>query len=218
MKRLMSRRWLSERKSDPYHRRAKKEGFRSRAAYKLKHLNRRFGFLKDARYVLDLGAAPGGWLQVVGEEVKDGLIVGVDLGEIKPLENKNVRTLIGDVMDHETLAILNEVFPVPVDVVLSDLSPNISGIWDVDHLRQLHLARRAMRIAGALLKPEGWLVVKAFQGSGFEAFLTEVRQIFSDVKTVKPRSSRRGSAEIYIVAKGVRSNRKVGRSDRERID
>lgn len=205
----MSRRWLSERKREPYHRRAKKEGFRSRAAYKLKHLNRRFGFLKDARYVLDLGAAPGGWLQVVGEEVKDGLIVGVDLEEIKPLEHENVRTIISDVTEHKTLARLNKVFPVPIDVVLSDISPNVSGIWDVDHLRQLHLARRAIRIAEALLKSEGWLVVKAFQGSDFEAFLTEVKQSFSEVKTVKPRSSRRGSAEVYIVAKGVKSSRKV---------
>lgn len=209
MKRLMSRRWLSERKREPYHRRAKKEGFRSRAAYKLKHLNRRFGFLKDARYVLDLGAAPGGWLQVVGEEVKEGLIVGVDLEEIKPLEHENVRTIIGDVTEHKTLARLKGVFPAPVDVVLSDLSPNVSGIWDVDHLRQLHLARRAIRIAEALLKSEGWLVVKAFQGSDFDAFLTEVKQSFSDVNTVKPRSSRRGSAEVYVVAKGVKSNRNV---------
>ena len=203
----MSRRWLSERRSDPYHRMAKEQGYRSRAAFKLKQLNDRFRFFKGARYVLDLGAAPGGWLQVASEEVGgDGLIIGVDLNRIKPLGIRNVRTIVGDVADEDTLERIRDAFPVPVDVVLSDTAPNISGVWEVDHLRQIHLARRALRIAEAVLKPEGWAVVKVFQGSDYKKFLKEAREMFSYVKVVKPRSSRKGSAEVFVVAQGLKAD------------
>ena len=206
----MSRRWLSERRSDPYHRMAKEQGYRSRAAFKLKQLNDRFEFFKGARYVLDLGAAPGGWLQVASEEVGgDGLIIGVDLNRIKPLGIRNVRTIVGDVTDEDTLERIKGAFPDPVDVVLSDTAPNISGVWEVDHLRQIHLARRALRIAEAVLKPEGWAVVKVFQGSDYMKFLEEAREMFSFVKVVKPRSSRKGSAEVYVIAQGLKADRSV---------
>lgn len=210
MRRLMSRRWLSERRRDPYHRMARERGYRSRAVFKLKQLNHRFGFFKDARYVLDLGAAPGGWLQAASEEVSgDGLVVGVDLIRIRPLGLGNVRTIVGDVTDEDTLKRIRDAFPGPVDVVLSDMAPSVSGVWEVDQLRQIHLARRALRIAESLLKPDGWLVVKAFQGSDYEEFLEEVRQMFAYVKTVKPRSSRKGSAEVYVVARGLKPDRRV---------
>ena len=210
MRRLMSRRWLSERRRDPYHRMARERGYRSRAVFKLKQLNDRFGFFKDARYVLDLGAAPGGWLQAASEEVSgDGLVVGVDLIRIRPLGLGNVRTIVGDVTDEDTLKRIRDAFPGPVDVVLSDMAPSVSGVWEVDQLRQIHLARRALRIAESLLKPDGWLVVKAFQGSDYEEFLEEVRQMFAYVKAVKPRSSRKGSAEVYVVARGLKPDRRV---------
>ena len=210
MRRLMSRRWLSERRRDPYHRMAKEKGYRSRAAFKLKQLNHRFRFFKGARYVLDLGAAPGGWLQAASEEVSgDGLVVGVDLIRIRPLGLGNVRTIVGDVTDEDTLKRIRDAFPGPVDVVLSDMAPSVSGVWEVDQLRQIHLARRALRIAESLLKPDGWLVVKAFQGSDYEEFLEEVRQMFAYVKAVKPRSSRKGSAEVYVVARGLKPDRRV---------
>jgi len=206
----MSRRWLSERRRDPYHRMAKERGYRSRAAFKLKQLNDRFGFLEGARHVLDLGAAPGGWLQVASEEVGgDGLVVGVDLARIRPLGLGNVRTLVGDVEDDGTLELIRGAFPGPVDVVLSDMSPSVSGVWDVDHLRQIHLARRALGIARAVLRPGGWAVLKAFQGSEYEAFLREVRVAFVEVKAVKPRSSRKGSAEVYVVAHGLKTDRRM---------
>ena len=206
----MSRRWLSERRSDPYHRMAKEQGYRSRAAFKLKQLNDRFEFFKGARYVLDLGAAPGGWLQVASEEVGgDGLIIGVDLNRIKPLGIRNVRTIVGDVTDEDTLERIRDAFPGPVDVVLSDTAPNISGVWEVDHLRQIHLARTALRIVEAVLKPDGWAVVKVFQGSDYKKFLEEAREMFSYVKVVKPRSSRKGSAEVYVVAQGLKADRSV---------
>jgi len=206
----MSRRWLSERRSDPYHRMAKEQGYRSRAAFKLKQLNDKFGFFKGARYVLDLGAAPGGWLQVASEEVGGyGLIIGVDLNTIKPLGIRNVMTIVGDVTDGDTLERIRGAFPGPVDVVLSDTAPNISGVWEVDHLRQIHLARRALRIAETVLKPDGWAVVKVFQGSDYEKFLEEAREMFSFVKVVKPRSSRKGSAEVYVVAQGLKADRSI---------
>lgn len=206
----MSRRWLSERRRDPYHRMAKEQGYRSRAAFKLKQLNERFGFLNGAKYVLDLGAAPGGWLQVASEAVGgDGLVVGVDLEQVRPLGLGNVKTLVGDVMDEEMLKQIRDVFPGHVDVVLSDMAPDISGIWEVDQLRQIHLARRALEIAREMLKPDGWVVLKVFQGSEYERFLKEVRIVFEFVKVAKPRASRKGSAEIFIVAQGLKSDRRV---------
>jgi len=189
---------------------AKRLGYRSRAAFKLKQLNERFGFLNGAKYILDLGAAPGGWLQVASEAVGgDGLVVGVDLEQVTPLGLGNVKTLVGDVMDEEMLKQIRDVFPGHVDVVLSDMAPDISGVWDVDQLRQIHLTRRALRIAKEILKPDGWVVLKVFQGSEYERFLKEVRIMFEFVKVAKPRASRKGSAEIFIVAQDLKSDRRV---------
>jgi 23S rRNA (uridine2552-2'-O)-methyltransferase len=196
---------MAERRRDPYIRMARRKGYRSRAAFKLVQLNKRFHFLEGARYVLDLGAAPGGWLQVVAEHLPpDGLAVGVDLKPIRPLGFENVVTLEGDALEEETLERLRRLFPKGVDVVLSDMSPSISGVWELDQYRQLDLARGALRIALELLRPGGWLVVKAFQGSEYEAFFRDVKGSFSYVKAHKPMASRKGSAEIYVVARGPR--------------
>ena len=184
---------------------AKEQGYRSRAAFKLKQLDRRFGFLDDAKYVLDIGAAPGGWLQVVLEAVgDDGLVVGIDLERIANLGLDNVKTVVCDVLEEGMVERVRGLFPGMVDVVLSDLSPIVSGAWELDHFRQIELARRAMVISERVLRPEGWFVVKVFQGSEFEAFLRDARRTFDSVKVVKPRASRKGSAEIYLVARGLR--------------
>lgn len=202
----MSRRWLTERRTDPYHRRAKELGYRSRAVFKLKQLNAKFGFLDGARYVLDIGAAPGGWLQVSSEAVgEDGLVVGVDVEKVKPLDLENVKTIVGDVMEEETLERVKKMFAGKIDVILSDLSPRVSGVWEVDHYRQIELSRMAMRISENLLKPDGWFVLKVFQGSEYEGFLNELREAYSYVKVVKPRASRKESAEIYVVARGLKN-------------
>ncbi|MFB0558407.1 MAG: RlmE family RNA methyltransferase [Candidatus Bathyarchaeia archaeon] len=202
----MSRRWITKRKTDPYHRMAKERGYRSRAAFKLMQLNAKFGFLDDAKYVLDIGAAPGGWLQVSAEAVgEDGLVVGIDIEKIKPLGLRNVKTVVGDVMDEKTLEEVKKLLPGEVDVVLSDLSPNISGAWELDHFRQIELSRTAMRVSEKILKPEGWFILKVFQGSEYEGFLQELREAYLFVKVVKPRASRKESAEIYIVAKRLRN-------------
>jgi 23S rRNA (uridine2552-2'-O)-methyltransferase len=198
----MSRRWLSERRKEPYHRWAKEQGYRSRAAFKLKQLNERFGFLDGAKCVLDIGAAPGGWLQVSAEAVgKDGLVLGVDIERIAPLGLKNVKTIVGDIRDEETFERIEGKLPGRVDVILSDLSPNVSGAWEVDHFRQIELVRMALKASGRFLKPGGWFVAKVFQGSEYDALLEEVREVFSFLKVVKPRASRKESAEIYLVAR-----------------
>lgn len=184
---------------------AREQGYRSRAAFKLKQLDRRFGFLEGANYVLDIGAAPGGWLQVAAEAVgEDGLVIGVDLERITNLGLDNVKTVVGDVMEEGIVERVRGLLPGMVDVVLSDLSPTVSGAWDLDHFRQIELAKRAMEISEKVLKPEGWFIVKVFQGSEFEAFLRDARMVFNSVKVVKPKASRKGSAEIYLVARGLR--------------
>ncbi|UCH57353.1 MAG: RlmE family RNA methyltransferase [Candidatus Bathyarchaeota archaeon] len=212
----MSGRWLKERKSDPYYRRARELGYRSRAALKLKQLDERFGFFKGARRVLDLGAAPGGWLQVASESIdEDGLVVGVDLGEIDPLGLPNVSTFVGDVTEEETRNRIFELFGERVDVILSDMAPDVSGAWELDHYRQIHLARVALVIADKLLKEDGWMVVKTFQGSEHDRFVREMHDLFEHVRIVKPRASRKKSAEIYLVAKDLKTDRRLPEEFRE---
>jgi len=204
----MSRRWLTERKNDTYHKRAKEEGYRSRAAYKLKQIDERFHIFKGARYVLDIGAAPGGWLQVASEAVgEEGLVVGVDLNPIEYLELDNVETIVGDILEEETIEAIRELLPGSVDVVLSDLAPNISGVWDVDQFRQIDLATMALRASLEFLRRDGWFVVKVFMGSEYDAYLKDVKDAFRKVNVVKPMASRKGSAEVYLVARHLRRRR-----------
>ena len=204
----MSRRWLTERKNDPYHKRAREEGYRSRAAYKLKQLDERFNLFKGARSVLDIGAAPGGWLQVASEAVgEEGLVVGVDLNPIEDLELDNVETIVGDIFNEETLDEIRELLHGSVDVVLSDLAPNISGAWEVDQFRQVDLARMALKTSLEFLRRDGWFVVKVFMGPEYDAYLKEVKASYRKVNVVKPMASRKGSAEVYLVARHLMSRR-----------
>lgn len=206
----MSSRWFNERKNDPYYRWAKEQGYRSRAAFKLIQLEERFGFLEGARNVLDLGAAPGGWLQVASESVGDeGLVLGVDLYEIEPLGLPNVETMVGDITDEETQDEIMDMFQGKVDVILSDMAPDISGTWDLDQYRQIYLARVALVIADRLLKRKGWMVIKTFQGSEHGKFVREMRDMFETVKIVKPKATRKKSAEIYLVARNLKSDRRL---------
>jgi len=203
---------MHERRGDHYHQRAKEEGYRSRASYKLKQIQNRFGVFDGAKYVLDLGAAPGGWLQVAAEHVaEDGLVVGVDLDEIMPLGLPNVVTLVGDMRDPEVQEEVMSLFDDKVDVVLSDMAPNVIGDWGVDQYRQIDLARIALRVADRLLKPDGWFVVKIFQGGEHQRYIKEVKAMFEYVKNYKPRASRKQSAERYIAARGLRSGRELPR-------
>ena len=206
----MSKRWLSERKREHYHVRAKEEGYRSRAVFKLIQLEERFNFLKEAKKVLDLGAAPGGWLQAASEVMgDDGMVMGVDLQKIRPTGLPGVETLVGDVTSEDTLQEIREFFHGKVDVILSDMAPDVSGNWELDHYRQIHLARIVLVVADELLQKDGWLVVKTFQGSEHEKYLREVREMFEQVKIVKPKASRKASAEIYVVAHQLKPIRRL---------
>ncbi|MBI4344035.1 MAG: RlmE family RNA methyltransferase [Euryarchaeota archaeon] len=200
----MGRRWVKEKKREYYYRKAKAEAYRSRAAYKLLQLNRKFGLIREGNRVLDLGAAPGGWMQVAGEAVgPKGLVVGVDLQGMEPFPGENMIALRGDFTTQGTLEEIRRCMP-QADVVISDASPDISGVWEIDHVRSIELCRTALTVARGILKPGGNFLAKVFQGAEVEAFLKEVKAAFQYVKMTKPQASRSQSAEMYIVAKGKR--------------
>lgn len=204
----MPKAWIRERKRDYYYRRAKTERYRSRAAYKLLQAAKKYQFIKPGDVVVDLGAAPGGWLQasrkIVGNK---GFVLGVDIKTIKPIGLSNVQAIIGDVTDPQTTECIKELLPRQADVVVSDVSPSISGIWELDHARQIDLARRSLQIAVALLKPEGNFFVKVFQGDMLNEFLKEAKQNFHFVKLIKPKASRAKSAEMYVLGMNLKQTR-----------
>jgi len=197
---------LAERKNDPYHRMAKEQGYRSRAAFKLIQLNERFGFFRGAKYILDLGASPGGWLQVASEAVgPDGLVLGVDLEKIQDTDFENVKTIVGDILNDDVVDEILRVIPSRMDVVLSDLAQNVSGSWDLDQYRQIELAKKALSVSMKVLKRDGYFVVKVFQGSEYDNFMKEMKGAFKSVKVHKPKASRKGSAELFLVAKTLKN-------------
>lgn len=187
------------RRKDHYYFRARKEGYRSRAAYKLKEIAARFKIFKGVQSVLDLCCSPGGWLQVAKEYLGNkGTIIGVDLSEIESING--VIFIRGDIQDERIIRRILEVTD-KVDLVLSDCSPKVSGIWSLDHERQVQLAKASLNIAKMLLREGGSLVLKVFQGAEYEALLDEIRRSFQRVYTTKPSASRKQSAEMYVVAK-----------------
>jgi len=197
--------WIKQRKRDYYYRKAKEEKFRSRAAYKLLQTVQKYKFMKRGDVVVDLGAAPGGWIQaarkIVGEE---GFILGVDIKPIEPFEEENIITIVADITDPKTIETIQNLLPRPADVVISDVSPKISGIWEVDHARQIDLALSSMKIACGVLKPRGNFFVKVFEGGMLKDFLDKLKERFSVVKLIKPKASRAKSSELYILALGLK--------------
>jgi 23S rRNA (uridine2552-2'-O)-methyltransferase len=198
-----SKAWLREHVSDVYVRRARGEGYRSRAAYKLREIARFDRLITAGMTVVDLGAAPGGWSQVAAELVgPKGRVFAVDLLEMPPL--RDVVFVRGDFRDATTVARLEAEFEAaPVDLVVSDMAPNISGIAISDQARVMHLAELALDFAVKWLKPEGKFLVKAFQGAGFPQLREAMRKHFRQVLTRKPHASRGRSSEIYLLGKGL---------------
>ena len=201
----MPKAWIKERKREYYYRKAKEEKFRSRAAYKLLQAVKKHQFIKPGDVVVDLGSAPGGWTQasrkIVGSK---GFVLGVDLKRIQSFDQLNVRVVTGDVTDPQTVEQIRELLPRPADVVISDVAPNISGIWELDHARQIDLARQSLKIATSVLRPEGHFFVKVFQGDMLNDLVKEVKQNFAFVKLIKPKASRARSAELYILGMDLR--------------
>jgi len=197
----LSKEWLRRRRRDYFYRKAKEESYRSRASFKLLQAVKKYNFIKLGDVVVDLGASPGGWLQVAREIVGDkGFVLGLDLVKIKPLGFPNVYTIVGDVKDPEITRRIKAVLPRLADVVLSDVSPNISGVWEVDHARQIELAECSLQIAVSILGPKGYFFVKVFMGEMFNSYLNQVKKYFSSVRVFKPKASRAESAEIYVLA------------------
>jgi 23S rRNA (uridine2552-2'-O)-methyltransferase len=189
------------RKREYFYKMAKKEKYRSRASYKLLELNKKFKIIKKHDYVLDLGAAPGGWSQVALDIVGDkGMVIGVDLQSIKPFDSGNFIQIKGDFRDTETREQIKEITGGKVDVILSDASPKLTGIKNIDHMRSVELVKTVLEIVYHTLKNDGKIVIKVFLGEEFENILKEIKNKFKMVKTTKPTSSRKKSAEMYVIA------------------
>jgi len=193
---------MSYNPQDRYFKKAKQEGYRSRAAYKLLELQQRYRLLKAGDGVVDLGAAPGGWLQVAAKIVgPNGKVIGVDLQSIQPLPERNVILLSGDIRSEEIQRRIKELIGGPAHCVLSDMAPNLSGIRDADMARCLELNRIALAVAHQLLRPGGALLVKSFISEDLQLFSAELKQHFSAVQRTKPEATRQGSSEFYFLAK-----------------
>ncbi len=199
-----SKKWLAEHFDDPYVQRAQREGLRSRAAFKLQELQERYQLVKPGMTVVDLGAAPGGWLQLVIRWLRgDGVAVGLDVLPIEPMEGALL--IQGDFTEDEPLAALTDALDgQPVDLVLSDMAPNISGMRAVDQPRAMYLVELAQDFARQHLRKGGTLLMKVFQGEGFDELVRQLRVDFSTVSVVKPKASRPRSREVYVLARGAR--------------
>ncbi|MDP2270783.1 MAG: RlmE family RNA methyltransferase [Archangium sp.] len=185
---------------DFFFRKAKDEGLRARSAFKIDEIAKRFDIFEKGQSVVDLGAAPGGFLQIILNEIgPTGFVVGVDLAAIKPLGKPNVKTAVMDVLADDFAVKLEALHPGPVDVVVSDLAPKTTGVKDVDLARSHRLAGIALDISRARGKPGSHFIAKLFMGGDFEAFRADVKRVFSDVKVVRPDATRQASMEIYLV-------------------
>lgn len=200
-----SKAWLHEQRTDHYAKRAKSEGYRSRSAYKLSQLDERDHLFRPGMTVVDLGSAPGGWSQVAAQKVgSGGRVIALDMLEMTSL--RGVTFLQGDFTDQAVYEQLVAALDgKPVDLVISDMAPNLSGVTHVDRIRGIALAELALEFAQAHLKPGGKLLVKLFQGEGYSEFLQAARRQFDKVVTRKPDASRSRSSETYVVAIGKRA-------------
>ncbi len=198
--------WIRERKNEYYYKKAKEENYRSRSTYKLIQANEKYGFIRLRDVVVDLGAAPGGWIQAARKMTgKYGFVLGVDLKPIEPFTQDYVRTIIGDLTEAEIVEQILSFLPRRADVVMSDAAPNITGVWEVDHARQIELATKALDIAMQILRPNGNFFVKLFEGDLMNEFVQTVKGHFEEVKIVKPQASRAKSSEMYLLALGLKT-------------
>jgi len=194
-------RWYQEKKKEYFYNEAKRKGYRSRSAFKLKQIQNKFKIIKKTDFVLDLGAAPGGWSQVSNEIIgKNGKIIGIDLLNIKPIDG--IQFLQEDITEKSTiLKIIKIVGENGVDVLLSDMSPNISGNYSIDHANSIHLCKQSLNLVDKILKDNGNFLCKLFMGEEFDDFIKIFKNKFKNVKLYSPPASRKSSSEIYIIGR-----------------
>jgi len=197
--------WMQAHVTDPYVQRAVAGGYRSRAAYKLIEIDDHDRLLHPGQTVVDLGAAPGSWSQVIAERVRPGgRVIALDLLPLDPITG--VKIIEGDFREQTVLASLEQALNgKKTDLVVSDMAPNLSGVAPSDQARALHLCELALEFALARLKPRGAFLVKVFQGAGYPQFLAEMRRCFGSVASRKPKASRGRSTEMYLIGKGLKS-------------
>ncbi len=192
---------LDRAKKDQYRRIAKREGYRSRASFKLMQIDRKYKIFKNGHVVVDFGCAPGGWLQYISRVIGNkGFALGIDLKKVEPISS-NVDTLVSDVKDESIKDKIMSKLPKKADVVTSDLSPSLSGIWELDVTKQIDLTSKVVEILPFILKEGGYAIMKVFQGEPFDEFLKKTKKNFKDVIIVKPPASRPESSEMYLVCR-----------------
>ena len=197
---------MEKRRKDQYYRLARIRGYRSRSAYKLQQAIRTYGLIKPGEKVVDLGAQPGGWLQVAREVIgPEGLVLGIDIKQIAPLPAGNIRLLEVDVYAEGIADRIIAELNGPADTVLSDLAPSIIGAWDVDHARQVDLARRALEIAEKVLDHKGNALIKLFHGPELKKVQDDAALLFEKSRLLKPKASRPESSEIYFLGLGFKA-------------
>lgn len=197
-----SRKWLERQLNDPYVEKAKREGFRSRAAYKLIEINDKFNFLKRGAKIVDLGAAPGSWMQVA---VKKGcVVIGIDLNEIDNIPETEF--IHGDFLDQNTVSLLCEKLNGKADVVMSDMAAPSCGHHQTDHIRIMALCEEALEFALQNLKEGGVFLAKVLRGGAEETLLLKMKNYFNKVKHIKPKASRQDSSEMYVMATGFKNH------------
>ncbi|MDR2203337.1 MAG: RlmE family RNA methyltransferase [Nitrososphaerota archaeon] len=203
----MPKAWIRERKNEFYYKKAKAENYRSRSTYKIVQVNNKYGFINLHDVVVDLGAAPGGWIQATRKIVgRRGFVLGVDLKPIEPFPQEYVRTILGDLTDPTIAEQILSFLPRKPDAVVSDAAPNVTGVWEVDHAIQIDLASKSLDVALQILRSGGNFFVKLFQGDLMEEFVQTVKGHFDEVKIVKPDASRAKSSEMYLLALGLKTN------------
>jgi 23S rRNA (uridine2552-2'-O)-methyltransferase len=194
-------RWYTEKKREHFYKEAKRVGYRARSAFKLQQIQQRFHVVPKDATVVDLGAAPGGWSQIATELVGEhGRVIAADISPMNPL--KDVTVIQGDITQPETVTHIKSILgDAKADVVLSDMSPNISGSYTTDQARSAWLCDCALTVATQVLTPGGSFICKIFEGEDTKEFISKVRQYFTKVKTFSPEASRKSSSEVYIIAK-----------------
>jgi 23S rRNA (uridine2552-2'-O)-methyltransferase len=196
---------LADARKDHYRKLAKDQGLRARSAYKLQQLNDSYHLLKKGSKVIDLGCAPGGWLQIATRLVgTSGKVVGIDLKPVEPVVGAVI--MQGNIEDPEMKVRISETLGGKADVLLSDLAPNVSGVWDIDHARQISLTQTALQFGGTVLKVGGSAIFKVFEGDMLDDLKAELKQNFGKVQLSKPSASRQESSELYVVCLDFRHN------------